>query len=294
MNDNESGSWETWREERAVCSLLGHNPEKYVNNLPYNVQEADFTWEECRTVFRTVHMFHDKGEPFDFMDVFVYLQRRAGTGDCPECRILLGQTEENKMDYSARAVRMAALRRRLRENAYPDEASRLAEQQELYAILEEVEAIQRKLAQEEEERQRQLQVLEAIRQTKKQASSGKPEEHPLLPILKKMVQQYLMGEHSGTYWTHAEVLAFFRQELGFALIESAQGLPKLLPEAFREYLAEHEGIVIQLHQVGRRQRGIRLQPVLRKRTPEELKYTMTFVPQQLTPGVTTVNDRSDG
>lgn len=212
MNDNESGSWETWREERAVCSLLGHNPEKYVNNLPYNVQEADFTWEECRTVFRTVHMFHDKGEPFDFMDVFVYLQRRAGTGDCPECRILLGQTEENKMDYSARAVRMAALRRRLREDAYPDEASRLAEQ----------------------------------------------------------------------------------QELGFALIESAQGLPKLLPEAFREYLAEHEGIVIQLHQVGRRQRGIRLQPVLRKRTPEELKYTMTFVPQQLTPGVTTVNDRSDG
>lgn len=283
MNYYDYSSVDTRKEEGLVCAILCAFPDKYVHNLPYNVQEADFTQEACRNIYRTVHLLHDQGKECDALYVYSYIRSGAHNGDIPERPILFQKAREELLNYAARTVRIAAIQRRLRENDYPDEASRMAEQQEHDGIVNALEAMHRKFMAEEQERQHQLQLMNARKQLKTQAGAGQPEEHPLLPTLKKMVQLYLMGKHSDPFWTYAEVLDFFRRDLGIPLVNSARELPAFLPESFLTYLAEQEGIWLQLRQKSHRGRGIRIQPILRKRTRQEIENATEFVPQQLIP-----------
>lgn len=287
MNDYWDNQQNAAQEECAVCAILSWHGEKYANRLPYHLQEDDFTSAECRNIFRAVHDLVNSGRPSDMFSVYDEIESHYPEGTdseaIPEKLIIFLRVDESRMGYSARTVRMAAIQRRLWEDAYPDEESRLAAQQELADMEDGIMAIRQQILAEAEQRRLQLELLERQENWKQLALTCKPKNHPLLPILKKMVQSSLDGTHSGCFWSYAEVRSLCKQELGFDPVRSSRELLTILPDSFRKYLAENENIYLQLRQRSCNTRGLRITPLYRKRTQKELLYAAEFVPQQLPP-----------
>lgn len=285
MNNYGFGTGHNFLEEATVCSFLFRYPEKYVNALPYPVQEEDFTDETCRRVFCAVCRLYAKGEPFSGADVEQYIQENYPE---PEkdvsiwMRIILSdKLKESNLRRAAKAVRQAGLIRRYEEKSWPDEQTRLAEYEEIYALGQELDALLRRFAEEEEERRRQLENIRRQEEFRKQAQKCPPESHPLTPVLITMAQATASGTHSGSFWSYADVRELSRQELGFDPVKDSRELLSLLPQRFLDWLAEEEGIVILLRQKHCNRRGLRIERIFRKRTKDEIALAYEFTPQLL-------------
>lgn len=271
-------------EEANVCCILCRDPEKYLNALPYHVQESDFTREDCRNVLRTVRMLHDQGQPHGMFDVYCHIRnqyRESGKpGDFPERRVIFHEVEDSRMDHSARTVRLAGLIRRLREDVWESEEARIAARQEYDSMASEIEALQQKFQEEEDERMRQLQQSRAQEQLRQQIRTCSPEMHPMLPVLMQMAQELASGAHS-SFWSYTELRSACQQALGYDPVRHPRELLSLLPDAFLNYLAEKEGILVQLRQRYSHTRGLRITQVYRKRSYQEKLTATVFTPQKL-------------
>lgn len=285
MNNNAANTRSNFYEEAIVCNLLFRYPEKYVNALPYPVQEEDFTDETCRRVFCAVCRLYAEGEPFSSADVEQYIQENYPK---PEkdvsiwMRIILSEKlKESDLRRAAKAVRKAGLIRRFEEQTWPDEQTRLAEEEEIKAMTQEQDDLLRKFIEEEEERQRQLENIRRQEEFRPQAQKCPPESHPLTPVLITMAQATASGTHSGPFWSYADVRELSRQELGFDPVKDSRELLSLLPQRFLDWLAEEKGIVILLRQKHCNRRGLRIERIFRKRTKDEIAQAEEFTPQRL-------------
>lgn len=270
--------------EERVCAILCRYPEKYGSRMPYPIEEADFTRQDCLNVFRAFCQLRSSGEPFNHIDVYIRLCEELHSPEgniSPEFTerdIVMTPIEDDiRVSFYFRIVRMVGLNRRLTQNAYPNDEARLAEQQELDGIGAEIEAARKRVVEEAKELERQRQLLRQANAMRRNALTCVPNEHPFLPVLKHMNNAVQSGERRSSFRSYAEIHALFQQMLGCDPLRSSQELRKLMNKDFLDYLMDTEGIQILFHRRSAGKRGLRLEPAVPKQEMEDQKLAQLFL-----------------
>lgn len=258
MNDYRVSEWDTRQCELDVILNLLSQPEKYVNNLPYPVQEADFSGEVYRKVFGIINQLHNNGEPCNKGHVLLYFKSHTSPEEYRTITHSLYRDIEHSMEEASRVVRQAALERRLKQDAYADEETRAAEQQELDGIYAQIRADELRQMEEERERQRMIELTRWRDHVKWQAQHNASYCHPMLPVVTRMIAMQKSGEHNSDFWSYGELRTVCEKVMGFDPMSDSREVRSFFPERLLEYLEDHERAILLPGKRYRNVRGLKL------------------------------------